>query len=224
METRTILIANTKTQKRYSIQTSATTLGELQDQLDAQGIDYNGMSFTEGITKTQLADRSTVLPTNVMYKGAPTNNLVMLLTNTNKQIASGACGTRKEAYAILKANPVIANDIKEELGRNYTQVSTDTLWEYIEDFDIVPGDPEEEKVKMKEASVKDTAVEEETKPADSPAGILAVSVIGYLVCNNQLSIADLEALKKNIDTFLESLKKKAVTFSDEDIDDMINNL
>ena len=31
METRKILIANTKTQQRYTIESAATTLGELQD-------------------------------------------------------------------------------------------------------------------------------------------------------------------------------------------------
>ena len=64
---RNIKIANTKTQQRYTITTSATTLGELQDQMLAQGIDFAGMSFTEGLSKTQLLTRDTPLPTNVMY-------------------------------------------------------------------------------------------------------------------------------------------------------------
>ena len=101
METRTIAIANTKTQKRYTIESAATTLGELQDQMIEQGIDFSGMTFTEGISKTQLLTRESLLPTNVMYKGQPTNNLVMLLTNPNKQIASGAMN-RKELYAKIK--------------------------------------------------------------------------------------------------------------------------
>ena len=47
MEVRTIQIANTKTQRRYTINTAATTLGELQDEMSAQGIDFTGMTFTE---------------------------------------------------------------------------------------------------------------------------------------------------------------------------------
>ena len=128
---RTIMIANNKTQKRYTIQTSATTLGELQDQMDAQGIDYSGMTFTEGITKTQLLTRDSMLPTNVAYKGRVTNDLVVLLTNPNKQIASGAGNDRKIAYSLIKEYHLEAA-IQEGEGQNYTRVKTDTLWDYIE--------------------------------------------------------------------------------------------
>ena len=128
METRTILIANTKTQQRHEIQTNATTLGELKAQMVAQGIDFSGMTFTEGLSKTQLMSDASLLPTNVMFKGAPTNNLVMLLTNTQKNIASGA-GTRKEAYeALQQLGDRAKEDIKNIYGRNFTQVSTDKLW------------------------------------------------------------------------------------------------
>lgn len=76
---REILIANTKTQKRSKITTDATTLGELKTALSAAGVDYSGMTFTEGISKTQLLEDGTQLPQNVMYKGQPTNNLLFCL-------------------------------------------------------------------------------------------------------------------------------------------------
>lgn len=126
---RTIQIANTKTQRRYTIETSATTLGELQDQMTAQGIDFSGMTFTEGISKTQLLTRDTQLPSNVMFKGQPTNNLILLLTNTNKQIASGAM-ERKDAYALVKELN-LKDAILEGEGKNFTQVKTDVLESYI---------------------------------------------------------------------------------------------
>ena len=63
---REILIANTKTQKRSKVTTSATTLGELKADLRAAGIDYSGMTFTEGISKTQLLDNATQMPQTVM--------------------------------------------------------------------------------------------------------------------------------------------------------------
>lgn len=109
---REILIANTKTQKRSKITTSATTLGELKADLRAAGIDYSNMTFTEGISKTQLLNDDTQLPQNIMYKGQPTNNLVILLTNTKKNISSGAM-TRKEAYQAIKDNN-LQDAVKEE--------------------------------------------------------------------------------------------------------------
>lgn len=100
---REILIANTKTQKRSKITTSATTLGELKTDLRAAGIGFSGMTFTEGISKTQLLSDNTQLPQNVIYKGQPTNNLVILLTNTKKNIASGVL-SRQEIKDIIKHN------------------------------------------------------------------------------------------------------------------------
>lgn len=122
---REILIANTKTQKRSKITTSATTLGELKADLRVAGIDYNNMTFTEGISKTQLLNDDTQLPQNVMYKGQPTNNLVILLTNTKKNISSGAM-TRKEAFQAIKDNN-LQDTVKKKFGRNFTQVSTSDL-------------------------------------------------------------------------------------------------
>ena len=143
MEERTILIANTKTQQRHELHTSATTLGELKVAMMNAGIDYSGMDFTEGISKTHLLGDDTQLPSNVMFRGAPTNNLVMLLTNTTKNIASG-CGerSRKEAYAIInEVGEAAKSAIQAQFGKNYTQVKTDIL---IEEIDAATKDAEAE--------------------------------------------------------------------------------
>lgn len=135
MEKREILIANTKTQKRSKIETDATTLGELKNALRDAGIDYMGMTFTEGISKTQLLDDATQLPQNVMYKGAPTNNLVILLTNTKKNIASGI-GDRATAYGLIKEHG-LQEVVKLKFGKNFTQVSTADLWDVIKEAGTV---------------------------------------------------------------------------------------
>lgn len=130
MEVREILIANTRTQQRSKITTAAATLGELKAALTEAGIDYSDMTFTEGISKTQLLGDDTQLPQNVMYKGSPTNNLVILLTNTKKKIASGATMSRAEAYALVKKRG-LQEDIKNHFGRNFTQVSTTDLEQFL---------------------------------------------------------------------------------------------
>ena len=89
MNERKILVANSKTQQRTELQSAATTLGELKAELTAAGIDYSGMTFTEGFSKTQLLSDDSLLPTNVTHRGQVTNDLVILLTNTTKKIASG---------------------------------------------------------------------------------------------------------------------------------------
>ena len=226
---REILIANTKTQKRSKVTTSATTLGELKADLRAAGIDYSGMTFTEGISKTQLLDDATQLPQNVMYKGQPTNNLVILLTNTKKNIASGAM-SRKEVYQAIKDNN-LQEAVKEEFGRNFTQVSTSDLLvflaqdgnaEIIETLDEEPKDTDDKEIIDPEFEEEETT---DTDDKDLPMYVSDIIIdtridstvdslyvhIAMLADNDTLSIADLEELSGNIDYLIKVAKKEKGT-------------
>lgn len=226
---REILIANTKTQKRSKVTTSATTLGELKADLRAAGIDYNGMTFTEGISKTQLLDDATQLPQNVMYKGQPTNNLVILLTNTKKNIASGTM-SRKEVYQAIKDNN-LQEAVKEEFGRNFTQVPTSDLLVFLaqdgnaevtETLGDKPTDTENNDIIASEVKEKETPdTEDEDLPdhvddiitdtrVDSTVNSLYVH-IAMLVDNEVLSVADLEELSADIEYLTKVAKKEQNT-------------
>lgn len=226
---REILIANTKTQKRSKVTTSATTLGELKADLRAAGIDYSGMAFTEGISKTQLLDDATQLPQNVMYKGQPTNNLVILLTNTKKNIASGTM-SRKEVYQAIKDNN-LQDAVKEEFGRNFTQVPTSDLLVFLaqdgnveatETLDDKPTDTENNDIIASEVEEKETPdTEDEDLPdyvddiitdtrVDSTVNSLYVH-IAMLVDNEVLSVADLEELSADIEYLTKVAKKEQNT-------------
>lgn len=89
METRKITIISNKTGCTNTIQTSATTLGELKSDMKNKGISYEDCMFTEGISQTKLISDDSVLPTNLTFKGKTTNNLVMLLTVAVDKIRSG---------------------------------------------------------------------------------------------------------------------------------------
>ena len=222
MENRTILIANTKTQQRHEIQTNATTLGELKAQMVAQGIDFSGMTFTEGLSKTQLMSDASLLPTNVMFKGAPTNNLVMLLTNTQKNIASGA-GTRKEAYeALQQLGDRAKEDIKNIYGRNFTQVSTDKLWEYIDDYTCDEEDEFDDEDELEE----EDASENESTPSSSHPCLVEWFYMGLksMLKKNMLYTDDLEAITDLLTELIAREKETRFEVSDEDINKMIANL
>lgn len=226
---REILIANTKTQKRSKVTTSATTLGELKADLRAAGINYNGMTFTEGISKTQLLDDATQLPQNVMYKGQPTNNLVILLTNTKKNIASGAM-SRKEVYQAIKDNN-LQEAVKEEFGRNFTQVPTSDLLVFLaqdgnaevtETLDDKPADTENNDIIASEVKEEEpTNTNDEFLPdhigdviTDTDMDSIVDSLyihIAMLADNDTLSIADLEELSGNIDYLIKVAKKEKET-------------
>ena len=252
MENREILVANTRTQRRDKIITNATTLGELKSALTSAGIDFSGMTFTEGISKTQLLDDATQLPQNVMYKGNPTNNLVILLTNTKKNIASGTM-SRQEAYAAIKGHN-LQDEIKEVFGRNFTQVSTEALETFLAKNNAV-------KVKIPttasagsdfDADMQKTLSKTENNNismliediiTDTPIMYLEDSLyvhIAMLVAQNALSIADLEALKESLEYLIRVAKKEKEeteekkeseevstsdgTITNNDIDNMMNDL
>lgn len=216
MQERTILIANNKTQKRYEIKSSATTLGELQDQMTSMGIDYTGMSFTEGLSKTELLSRDSLLPTNVMYKGAPTNDLIMLLTNTTKQISSGAMD-RKEAYRLIKEMNLQGTVLDGE-GVNYTRVKTDVLEGYIyaNGGGVAPSEETPQKSEFKLPDIK-------TAPHPEAVewyymGLKALLKSGFIYTDDVAVIADLAT------ELYKRLKEEQPKISYKDVDDILASL
>ena len=65
METRKITIVATREQKKYVIDSAATTLGELKADLDNVGINYEDMTFMEGLTRTEILRDDSLLPHDV---------------------------------------------------------------------------------------------------------------------------------------------------------------
>ena len=133
MEARKITVVSTKTQKKSVIMSSAETLGELKKDFREAGIDYDGMTFYEGTSKTELKTDESVLPKDVPYTNRTTgetkntNELVFMLTNTNKKIRSGAVAmTRAEAYAAIKAEGLQA-ECQKRFGKNFTMCKTSDL-------------------------------------------------------------------------------------------------
>lgn len=125
MEARKITVIQTKNQKKSVIMSAATTLAELKADLRQNGIDYNGMTFFEGTSKVELKNDASVLPHDVPYKGIVTNELVFMLTNTNKKIRSGAM-SRMEVYAEIKRRGLQGACLKK-FGKNFTMCKTADL-------------------------------------------------------------------------------------------------
>lgn len=126
MEPRKITVVNTRDQKKTVIRSTATTLRELKRDLDANDITYTDMTFYEGVSHTELKTDDSVLPHDIPYKGRVTNDLVFMLTNTNKKIKSGMNYNRKHVYELIKKHN-LKDKIQENLGLPYTNCSTDAL-------------------------------------------------------------------------------------------------
>lgn len=129
METRKITFILESANTVKTIQSSAETLGELKRELDVNGIDYQGKVFREGLSRTELLSDEAILPTNVPWKGATTNELVFTLVTENKNIKSGAY-TRRELYDYIREKGK-ATEIAQHFNKNYTQVKSAELEEFL---------------------------------------------------------------------------------------------
>lgn len=133
MEARKILFILSNSSNQKSIMSEAETLGALKADMRRAGINYDGMTFYEGRTRTELKDDASVLPVNVPVpaKGTnpatTTNNLVFMLTTANKKIMSGALSPeRKNALEEIKAKGLGAA-VTAKFGKNATQCKTPDL-------------------------------------------------------------------------------------------------
>lgn len=239
MEARKIVVVQTKNQKKSIIMSAATTLAELKSDLRANNIDYDGMTFFEGTSKVELKNDASVLPHDVPYKGTITNELVFMLTNTNKKIRSGATNmSRMEAYNAIKSMG-LQNACVEKFGKNFTMCKTADLIALVEENkdskEEAPAAPKAETKKEEkvEAPVNTPEVNAPVAPAsngDECVDTVARAAISKLVeiLEDNGTIEDYE--KEEVLDILggavevapseEYKPKSASPYSDDEIDDM----
>lgn len=129
MEARNITIVNSRTQTRTDFTSEAETLGELKADMEKNGIDYGDMAFYEGISKTTLEGDESVLPSNLPWKGARTNNLAIRLTERQNKIKNGMVMNRNEAYKYIKDNN-LQETVAKKFGDNFTRCKTVQLVDF----------------------------------------------------------------------------------------------
>ena len=239
MEARKITVVQTKNQKKSVIMSAATTLAELKSDLRANGIDYDGMTFFEGTSKVELKNDASVLPHDVPYKGTITNELVFMLTNTNKKIKSGAVAmSRAEAYSAIKSMGLQDACVKK-FGKNFTMCKTADLIALIQSNNSAanpaPAAPKAEtkKEEKAEAPVNTPEVSAPVAPASNGGecvDTVARAAISKLVeiLEDNGTIEDYE--KEKVLDILggevaaapseEYKPKSASPYSDDEIDDM----
>lgn len=234
METRKITIVSTKSQSKKVIMSSATTLAELKSDLRQNGIDYEGMSFFEGTSKVELKNDASVLPHDVPWKGTVTNELVFMLTNTNKKIRSGAM-SRMEAYAEIKRMGLQDACLKK-FGKNFTMCKTADLIALIQNNNASKPAPAAPKA---EAKKEETPVNTPVAPTSNGDGCVdtasraAISKLVEILEENG-TIEDYEkeevlgilgiAVVTATATSEEYKPKSASPYSDDEIDDMFNDM
>lgn len=242
MEARKITVIQTKNQKKSVIMSAATTLAELKSDLRANDIDYDGMTFFEGTSKVELKNDASVLPHDVPYKGTITNELVFMLTNTNKKIRSGAVAmSRAEAYNAIKSMGLQDACVKK-FGKNFTMCKTADLIALVEDSkDAAPAalkaEPKVE-AKAEEKAVVETPAQAPAAPAndgqcvDTVARAAISKLIDILEDNGTIEDDEKEEVLDILggtvtapSTSSEEYKPKSASpYSDDEIDDMFTGM
>ena len=240
MEARKITIVSTRNQKKSVIMSAATTLAELKADLRQNGIDYDGMTFYEGTSKVELKDDASVLPHDVPYKGQLTNELVFMLTNTNKKIRSGADMSRADAYAAIKAKGLQEECVKR-FGKNFTMCKTADLVALVNEKSAsrpAPSTPAKKKP-VKEAPAKKEEVAETKKEeakeqagtaecVDTKARAALSRLLTILTDNSTLEddeaeeIEDILGGKVEVAASEDYKPSSASPYSDDEIDRMFN--
>lgn len=153
MEARKITIVSTvNSQTKKVITSAATTLGELKVDLAEAGVNFTDMDFFEGVSKTKLISDASILPANIPFKGTVTNELVFMLTTTRKKIESGS--PRESVYEQVRKHS-LQEAIVAYFGKNFTQVTTAELEDFLADYTAEEGtEVEMEEVVDVEAAVK----------------------------------------------------------------------
>ena len=223
METRKITIVSTRNQSKKVIMSSATTLAELKSDLRQNGIDYDGMTFFEGTSKVELKNDESVLPHDVPWKGTITNELVFMLTNTNKKIKSGAM-SRMEVYAEIKKMG-LQDACHKKFGKNFTMCKTADLIALIEESKGSKGSKEE---------VVDTLTQEKKPKQDSncvdvAARAAITRMAGILEGNGYLEEYEKEEILNALGgaVFTASIDGEPQSkspYSNSEIDDMFNGM
>lgn len=203
METRKITVVDSQSQSVKVIMSAAETLGELKQDLSANGYSLENKAFYEGLTRIELKTDDSILPHDVPRNGTTTNELVIRITTAQKKINSGM--TRAEVYQAIKERN-LAETVKNMYGKNFTQCSTADL------LTVIAASSNKEVAKPASKPVVDSNTELIEKSI--------AKLQELLNSGSNLSDAEVFALNSFIDG---NLKNALVSpYSEEELESMFN--
>lgn len=123
---------------RRDFQSSASTYGQLKEELIAQGFDLSNTRVTEGNTQLDLVNDDAVLPVNIQKRGQVTNDLIIVMT-PNARPKSGSIDVQNASYAELREEvKALWHGPQFEAARdhfgNYTQLKTDVMRDLLQEW------------------------------------------------------------------------------------------
>ena len=222
MQREITVIANSQN-KNESYMSSAETLGELKAELIAKGYKVEDMDIKEGKSRTDLRDELTPLPSNFMYKGVETSDLVIMITPKNTKIKSGML-SRQELYAKVKEYG-LQDAIKNEYSKNFTQVGNQELMCAVEKYEATHAAPGAQAPVSAEA-LKETVRTVVNEELDKREGEYSVSGIArcflkFVNILEGLKIGEYRLVSKDVcDNLRKSVRKDYQPVSKAELEEM----
>ena len=201
-----------------TFKTAAVTLGDLKQEMLAHNINFEGQTFQEGYTVTELLNDHAVLP-RVDKNGLPIDELLILMTGSKKKFNSGNVdfsGMSRQALVTAASTFVKQNpQYKAEFG-NVSSTKSTLLVELMNKYaNNNNTTAKKDAVATVKETVVETAIPATTTPKPSsdittPVGKLAHAIFNALAdfCMNLPTEQQVTILKTSFtDEQLEGFKK-----------------
>ena len=210
------VIANSQNRNEVYM-SDAETFGELKAELINKGYVVEDMDFKEGKTRIDLRNELSPLPSNFMYKGVETNDLVIMITPQNTKIKSGMTNYRRNLYATIKEYG-LQSRIMNETGKNFTQCSDSVLGSIIADYEAETFVEEQENVVTVD-TVKTIVNEElDKREAQSEYSLNSLALCVLKVINFFESVHIVS--KTTCDHWRKAIRKDYTPYTQEELDSM----
>ena len=185
-------IVNTveNTTKVVTLPESANNLKDLKKFLD-----INEGQFFEGVTRTDLIADTQALPT--LPEEKKERGYVFFVSPEQNRIKNGVL-TRKECYAYIKENN-LGQVVKDEFGRNFTQVATDSLNNLISELMETAGFPNTIRNEAPEAPHAIQGAQDAQGITTEKELMIAIATALEEIASNDLNIlATIDTIKRGI--------------------------
>lgn len=220
---REIKIISNSQNRNETFMSDASTLGELKAELINKGYEVNDMDFKEGKSRITLNDDMSVLPSEFMYKGELTSDLVIMMTPKNTKIKSGM--TRGQLYDYIKTN-----DLQETAynvyGKNFTNCTNAELEEIVSEYREIERNKEREECECcLQETIREIVNEELDKrePKEYDVNSVARCLLGFLNAMHRVTIFGNSILPTSIYNKLKvAILKNYEPYTEEEIEEMFN--
>jgi hypothetical protein len=187
-----------------SVETSATTWGQLQNDLNREGITYNGMKSVIGESKLTLEADAAILPT--------TGFTLFLMPKKTKAGADintiGYKELRAEICTILSATGGENAKAHFNVGKNYTTKGTEELRGLLATWKGITLVPVEAPAKKKKATSA-----KNSRPKPTRQMVEKVEAVVESVKESKEEVEDMQVFASDTDTVIEIKSPLACSFS-----------